>query len=92
MNKKYIPIVISVIYDLVFFTLTYLSFSDNRPSDGPLSLGFPVPFYFGGGRCAVACGPDILPTGLVIDVLVFALPIAAYLLFVYFKKNKVSAT
>lgn len=89
MAKKYPPLLLLAMYISIYVVLTFLLYTDSRPSDGPLMIGIPLPFYAGGGFCADDCGPDIVPIGLVIDALVFLVPIAFY--FFKGRGNRMSA-
>ena len=45
----------SLTYIVLFLLVTWYMYSDDRAFDGPLTLGFPLPFYYGGGFCMVPC-------------------------------------
>jgi hypothetical protein len=49
--RKKILFLMVFVYMLIFIGLTVWFFRDDRPSDGPFSLGIPLPFYYGGGYC-----------------------------------------
>lgn len=83
--KKIPKSVLLLIYLVSYVGLTFFLFRDDRPADGALSLGIPFPFYYGGGFCRSDCGPDIVILGVLLDILVFLVPI---FLFYFFSRKR----
>lgn len=71
-TKQVISLAVYLVAWLIALSVT---FEDARFIDGPLSVGFPLPFYAGGGYCGMPCGPYLLFGNLVIDIVVFLVPI-----------------
>ncbi|MBP9812491.1 hypothetical protein KBC86_03855 [Candidatus Gracilibacteria bacterium] len=86
MKKFYLG---SLTYIVLFLLVTWYMYSDDRAFDGPLTLGFPLPFYYGGGFCMVPCGPHFYADRFILDVLFLILPIiAAY----WYQNRKIPIT